>query len=435
MQHGPSIMRQLLGLGAQLSPVLSSNVPSPVSHLLRISSQRFGLRGCAQSRTTHSDSPRVSVCPQAQRTNISVTQSIWISKQRNSLGSCENRATGKHSLRPCLSHGRRSYATTAESRFGELTEEEYKRSQHRYKAVSSKEIGEIFGPALSSKQGNELLNTVQKQRVTGTLDHEIRGPGVHIATIAAGLAWLRAKYPLDEDAGIMARIEREEKAQQSSEYIQRAEKIGLYKYEPQQGADPANPYGKTGLEEIQQIYKARNEVKEAKRKQLQKQAEARGEILGPMGITIRKETQVDKERRTESADWVKKYKERAKLSDMTAPPDTPTWRLLWPSTLFMVVSIVLLVFFAQNYVPPRKEARLFPDEPPASTTVYTIIAINSLMLLVWRIPMCWRFMNKHFLVISATPNYLSLLGSTFSHHGPGHLLANVVGLWLIGPSR
>jgi rhomboid-like protein len=66
------------------------------------------------------------------------------------------------------------------------------------------------------------------------------------------LQWLRKNHPLDEDAAILARIEREE-LEEEEKLIRRAENLGLYK--PQSGSygaelgDSNDPYGKSVLKE------------------------------------------------------------------------------------------------------------------------------------------------------------------------------------------
>ena len=54
------------------------------------------------------------------------------------------------------------------------------------------------------------MSRLQKRRITGTLDHEIKAPSADPKTVAQALTWLRTRHPLDEDAAIVRRIEREE---------------------------------------------------------------------------------------------------------------------------------------------------------------------------------------------------------------------------------
>jgi rhomboid-like protein len=67
--------------------------------------------------------------------------------------------------------------------------------------------------------------------------------------------WLRNKYHVDEDAAILARIEREDRAEEEK-LVRRAERLGLYK--PQSGSydaelgEEGSPYGKSVLKEARE---------------------------------------------------------------------------------------------------------------------------------------------------------------------------------------
>lgn len=101
------------------------------------------------------------------------------------------------------------------------------------------EVKVIFGPdGPSPPLANTLLKVLQSRRVNGTLDLElplklVRALKPYPDALDKGLQWLRMEYPIDEDAAIVRRIEREEAGQGSEELISRAENLGLYK--PQSG--------------------------------------------------------------------------------------------------------------------------------------------------------------------------------------------------------
>ena len=84
------------------------------------------------------------------------------------------------------------------------------------------------------------------------------------------LQWLRKNYPLDEDAAIFARIEREE-LQEEEKLVRRAEELGLYK--PQSGSygaelgDSNDPYGKSVLKETRKRNEARLLAEQEKQRQ------------------------------------------------------------------------------------------------------------------------------------------------------------------------
>jgi rhomboid-like protein len=137
--------------------------------------------------------------------------------------------------------------------------------QLRPEPFSAAEINSIFGPhaKISPQMGNRVLSVLQGRRVDGTLDLDLPADitrSVRSQALDAGLNWLRANYPLDEDAAILARIEREEKEEQEK-LIRRAEELGLYK--PQSGSygaelgDENDPYGKSVLKEAREKNEAR----------------------------------------------------------------------------------------------------------------------------------------------------------------------------------
>lgn len=104
--------------------------------------------------------------------------------------------------------------------------------------------------------GNRVLSVLQARRLAGTLDLDLPTDikrVSHPATLDKGLEYLRKNYPLDEDAAIMARIEREER-ETEEKFIRQAEDLGLYK--PQSGSYGAelgeknDPSGKSVLAEI-----------------------------------------------------------------------------------------------------------------------------------------------------------------------------------------
>ncbi len=101
------------------------------------------------------------------------------------------------------------------------------------------EIKVVFGSDAPPLQlANTLLKVLHSRRVNGTLDLDL--PSRLASQLKAypnavddALRWLRLEYPVDEDAAILRRIEREEAGQGDEALIHRAENLGLYK--PQSG--------------------------------------------------------------------------------------------------------------------------------------------------------------------------------------------------------
>lgn len=126
----------------------------------------------------------------------------------------------------------------------------------RQNPFTDAEVKAIFGrSSLPPKLANRVLAVLHAHRLAGTLDADLpvdisRAVAQH--QIDTALYWLRREYPVDEDAAIMARIEREER-EEEEKLIRRAERLGLYK--PQSGSydaelgEEGSPYGKSILKE------------------------------------------------------------------------------------------------------------------------------------------------------------------------------------------
>ena len=282
------------------------------------------------------------------------------------------------------------------------------------KDLSGKQIYDILGPALKRGQGNELLRELQVQRTTGCLDRKVNLPGATATLIAKALSWLRANYPVDEDAAIIRRIESEEQAEQ--DHLKAP-------YAPQQNVDQKDLYGESGLESLRKHYESEpakspaDKVREGSKDTSLVQKPSERAVL---------------DHPPEFVEWVQKYKDRARLSTYPEPPVMSKTARLLPSTIFCAVLLSLCIIFAQNYVPPPRKARFFPDLPPAAATVIAIIAINLAVTVMWRIPPMWRTLNLYFLMIPATPKAFTILGNIFSHQNPAHCFGNMFVLWFVG---
>ena len=322
------------------------------------------------------------------------------------------------------SRGSRHEYSTDTHEFGRLSETEYRRHPSKFKPLSREGIQRALGPGISRELGNRLLETLQKQRITGTLDHPIGHDGVDGKLLGRGLLWLRANYPIDEDAAIIKRIEDEER-QLEAQFVADAERFKIYK--PQERAKDEGVYGKSQLEAIR---KEREE-----QLGVQQQADEIRNAASDSAIIQHPKGRAVLVRRAESAEWVERYKKKAALSDLLEPENISKSKRLLPSAIFVVVIVGLCVVFANNYKPPGRNARIWPDIPPAAATALALLGLNVAAFFMWRMPFLWRFMNQNFLLIPATPKVLSLLGNTFSHHSPTHLLMNMAFLWFIGTKR
>lgn len=160
------------------------------------------------------------------------------------------------------------------------TQEEGLRFQQR--ELSHSQISRIFGtPRIPPALGNRILRVLHGRRVAGTLDLDLP-PDIRQAVpshvLDDCLRWLRQNFPVDEDAAIMRRIEREEQ-EEEERLIRRAEELGLYK--PQSGKFGAEKekegdvYGHSVLQEIRQANEKVNKRKEREERQEWLESEAK----------------------------------------------------------------------------------------------------------------------------------------------------------------
>lgn len=281
--------------------------------------------------------------------------------------------------------------------------------------ISDVDIRAIFGGSLDRQGGNKLLQILQNQRISGTLDQDVDASPIDIVK---ALAWLRIKIPVDEDQAIIARLEREEIEDERNLQL---ELERLSRYQPQQDSLKDGIYGRSHLEEIMETNKRKAAEKEEEEKK--READKPKRSYSPSKAVI--------ERRAKKAKWVQHYKDQAQrkgkfVTDMTR------FERLGPSTAVAVSVVLISILFAHFYTPPSQKARIWPETPPAAATVITLIGLNVLIFFVWKIPPAWKFMNRHFMMTAAHPFSSSMFGSIFSHHEFGHLARNMIVLWFVG---
>jgi len=186
------------------------------------------------------------------RTSSIITQS-WLRAQYNSSSAFSS----KRQFRPKPSTAKVLKNRTRQTRLAQQSEDldPSEGVRFRNEDLSEKEITSLFGPYVDKDEGNRILRVLHGQRLSGTLD---QGLAVPLATayvqslVATGLIWLRAHYPVDEDAAIMARIEREQ-AEEEKELLDDASKLGIL---PQQSTDKSKLYGASGLDAIREHYES-----------------------------------------------------------------------------------------------------------------------------------------------------------------------------------
>ena len=301
------------------------------------------------------------------------------------------------------------------------------------------ELNAIFGQEVDRDGAAELLSRLQRQRRDGTLDQGLPYPK---QLIDRGIEYLRAKYPVDEDAAIIARVDRE---------------LDGDWHMPQRNPKKSRT-GQSGLEEIRRINQAKRDAEEEAQKAKRKEKESqRPQKRGALVTRNKRQSRSlmteensskgqslvvpeDYQRRIEQVDaWVRKSNQRvAQLraaATMQRIPQMTKWQRLWRCGLFTLGTIGLALTFAHLYTPPSQKARLLPNIPPAAAVVGTLVAVNILVFLLWRVPYAWRPLNRYFLISTAVPRAFSLLGAEFSHQAFIHLMSNIIALWFLGTQR
>ena len=278
--------------------------------------------------------------------------------------------------------------------------------------IHEDEIRKIFGKSMDPEKGAEVLMALQTRRIEGTLEQKLKCPD---AWIERGLAYLRARFPMDEDAAIIARIDRE---------------VGDGIRAPQTNID-RSPSAVSQFE----VLRRRNELKKIERRRRETEEEEGSDREGnnaTKGIQSRKTPTPDValRQRPPVPEWVRKYRE--KTEEMELPPNITTVQRLLPSGLLVVIVVTLSLLFAKYYKPPSRDARLFPELPPAAATVLTIVAANVLVAFMWKLPPLWPLMYKTFAVTPMYPYARTMLGASFSHQQFTHLFMNMFILWMLG---
>ena len=293
-------------------------------------------------------------------------------------------------------------------------EEEPQRQKVSQKEVlprSRAEINAIFGLKVDRRDGNDLLKRLQEHRHRGTLDQKLPYPD---ALIYKGLKYLRAKHPLDEDAAIIARIDREA----DGEWRLPQTNIGQ------------SPQAVSQFEKLRRENRERREKERAKQETEVQKGLAEENPKAERKVTVRDGTALVQLR--PEPEWIQRYRHKAQMKEL---PEMSVWARLIPSGLLTVAVVTLAVLFAQNYQQPSRDARLWPDLPPAAATVISLIGVNIAVFVLWRLPPFWMFLNRNFIVVPAYPHSMSMLTACFSHQSFAHLLSNIIPLWLIGTRR
>lgn len=347
--------------------------------------------------------------------------------------------------------GVRAFAThRVVNRYEDLPENYNDEEGLKFRAtpLSHEEAVAVFGNGYEAQDANRILEIIHGRRVAGTLvDPSLPSyPEFHNdKTQKVALNWLRENVPVDEvqSAGLRAEAEL---AEMEEDILSRSERIGFYKpidgeeqhtvASSENGEDVKSVYGDSGLDFIRRKNEAEFELRETQRKQQEQEAEierfAQEKETQESSGTVEAAGEALVELRRPQSAWIKAYQEKSMLTDTSEAPQLGSIDRLWPSFLLTLTILSLAAIFPLVYNPPKNSERMFPDVPPAAATILSIIAVNTLILLAWRLPPFWSIGNKYFMQTPGLPRAISLIGNFFSHQSPSHFAANMVVLFLVG---
>ncbi|OAA32878.1 rhomboid family protein [Moelleriella libera RCEF 2490] len=300
--------------------------------------------------------------------------------------------------------------------------------------LTEEEVKDILGPGLSAAAGNRLLRILHGRRVAGTLEDPAFA--IHTAQypapmIAQALAHLRKVLPVNEvlNAGLRAedelnQMDREMAEREAQESARGANEDLDAELDTDAKIDPV--YGRSSFDQIRarNIAKQKAKDKAEEDKRLAKAAEEGAGVAGP--IAKREDGT-----RAIANPKVAEYYEKAQ-SNLDAPPDMKAWERILPSATAVVLVLGFLSAVAMVYDEPMPRYRLLRDLSTSQATIGTLIAINALVFLGWRIPPLWSFFNKYMIFVVATVKPATLFTAMFSHNVLTHMLVNMVPLWFIG---
>lgn len=339
---------------------------------------------------------------------------------------------------------------------------------------SQAEINAIFGgEEVDVDNGNYILSVMHWRRLSGALiDAGLDFPkdsGVDRDQALMGLEYVRQLVPDVDEAAEGSRYAEEEVAREQKRIQARAVKLGIYKAAPEDAAEEevyeeeeskqGTEYGRersgqSALQKMREEKEAAWEEKQASDAVAAAEAEkaavdtTRGplelsggvqptakhleRITGPNGVSIRPPRAKAWLQPVERKPWVKHFEDAAQIIKTQEVPNLSTAQRLVPSFLFLLAILSACYYLHENYTPPPKSARMYPDTPPSAATLWALTGILVATFVMGRIPPLWRTYSKYMCVVPAYPYALSLFGSGFRHDTLMHLGSNLLSLWIFG---
>ncbi|KAG8164681.1 hypothetical protein KVR01_004956 [Diaporthe batatas] len=293
---------------------------------------------------------------------------------------------------------------------------------------------------MTPHRANKLLRILHGRRVAGSLeDPEVQENTASYTgrEINQGLEWLRANVPVDEITNAGLRAEDELRVLESAAESEANEDGAAGKDTSDAGksspwslykkAGDDNVYGESIIDKIRARNVARREAEEKALEEKRKQEEEAGQQnWGGLSTETGGARQVAMSAKEEA------YRAEA-TSGLEAPPETPRWRLLLPTTVFVAALAPLLWWASGGYSAPAEDARLLaPWLTQADATVYGLMLLNLAVFVAWRRMGAWKFLNKYAIMDMVAPRPTGAVAAIFSHQASSHLVENMFVFWLLG---
>lgn len=283
---------------------------------------------------------------------------------------------------------------------------------------------------MTPSRATTLLRILHGRRVAGTLDD----PSLRVNTmmysqreIDKALEYLRKEIPVDEILNAGLRAEDELRELEADISVKESDSDGTDAAEAREEDNAESNekngrsvYGDSILDKIREANIARAKAEErAEAEQRKREEEAAAHNWGGL-------TSYDPSLHRGLHPQQLEHYESA-TSDLEAPPETPRWRILLPTTAFVAALLASLYLVVANLAPPR------PGSPlETNITVGAIVLLNVGMFIAWKRVRLWKYLNRHFILDFVTPRPHQIVTAMTTHQDPRHLFKTMLALFVGG---
>ncbi|KAF2171489.1 hypothetical protein M409DRAFT_18606 [Zasmidium cellare ATCC 36951] len=445
--------------------------------------------GYEKSQTARATRSQLSGAVQNARRSFSSAQNLYASRGKSLNAKRSAKAPSPSEFKSRLPASRLEPSQTVASHTEGVVAEEEQLTWRDYDPLggmplpngerTQPEINAIFNSEeIDVDTGNYVLCVLHWRRESGALiDVGVEFPeasGVSKEMALKGLQYVRSVDPNVDEATNGEVWVQEESERLQQEIQDRAVKLGFYKAIPeeeeqqvddkearqQQAADEEQDRtSKSVLQSVREQNEARHEAHELARKAAEEKAKiaavhsTRGPlelaagvqpsaqvtdmkvVRSPFGgkITIRPPApKAWLSQPVERKPWVKYYEEQAQIIKEHTIPNISSLQRFGPPFVVLLLVLGGCYYLSENYTPPPRSARIWPDTPPAVATIGALTSVLLWTFIMGRIPPLWRTYSKYMTLVPAYPYAVSLVGALFRHDTVAHLASNLVCLWVFG---